>query len=84
VHTITQLVRNLLITYVPQNRFCSGTRIVVARASQNISKTVVDSLRGVHQEGVHQGTKHPDGPLNILAGPGVPSIPELASWGSSA
>lgn len=34
-------------------------------------KTVVDHLRAVH----------PDAPVNILAGPGVPSIPELAKLG---
>ena len=39
-------------------------------------QTIVDSLRGVHQE-----AQHPDGPLNILAGPGVPSIPELTKLG---
>jgi 2-methylisocitrate lyase-like PEP mutase family enzyme len=39
-------------------------------------QTVVDHLRGVHQEAQHR-----DGPLNILAGPGVPSIPELAKLG---
>jgi 2-methylisocitrate lyase-like PEP mutase family enzyme len=34
-------------------------------------KTVIDHLRGVHQEPA----------INILAGPGVPSIPELAKLG---
>ena len=39
-------------------------------------RAVVDHLRGVHQE-----APHPDAPVNILAGPGVPSIPELAKLG---
>jgi 2-methylisocitrate lyase-like PEP mutase family enzyme len=39
-------------------------------------RTLVDHLRGVHQE-----AQHPDGPVNILAGPGVPSIPELTKLG---
>ena len=33
-------------------------------------RQVVDHLRGVHQEAQHR-----DGPVNILAGPGVPPFP---------
>jgi 2-methylisocitrate lyase-like PEP mutase family enzyme len=39
-------------------------------------KTVIDHLRAVHQDDVHWVS-----PVNILAGPGVPSIPELAKLG---
>jgi 2-methylisocitrate lyase-like PEP mutase family enzyme len=49
-------------------------------------KTVVDHLRGVYQEAPHQETPHREvahgeAAVNILAGPGVPSIPELAKLG---
>jgi 2-methylisocitrate lyase-like PEP mutase family enzyme len=39
-------------------------------------KTVIDHLHTVHQDDVHWVA-----PVNILAGPGVPSIPELAKLG---
>jgi 2-methylisocitrate lyase-like PEP mutase family enzyme len=39
-------------------------------------RTVVDHLRGIHQEAPHR-----EAPVNILAGPGVPSIPELGKLG---
>jgi 2-methylisocitrate lyase-like PEP mutase family enzyme len=54
-------------------------------------RTVVEHLRGVHQEAPHQEAPHQEAPhrqashheapVNILAGPGVPSIPELAKLG---
>lgn len=39
-------------------------------------RTVVEHWRGIYQEAPHQ-----EAPVNILAGPGVPSIPELAKLG---
>ena len=39
-------------------------------------RTVIDHLRGFHQDAVHS-----EPAINILAGPGVPSIPELAKLG---
>jgi 2-methylisocitrate lyase-like PEP mutase family enzyme len=37
--------------------------------------------RGAREEGSHQEAGHHEVPVNILAGPGVPSIPELAKLG---
>jgi 2-methylisocitrate lyase-like PEP mutase family enzyme len=44
-------------------------------------RTVVEHLRGVHQGAPHQEAPHWEAAVNILAGPGVPSIPELAKLG---
>jgi 2-methylisocitrate lyase-like PEP mutase family enzyme len=43
-------------------------------------KTMVEHLRVLH-EAPHQETLHREAAVNILAGPGVPSIPELAKLG---
>jgi 2-methylisocitrate lyase-like PEP mutase family enzyme len=40
-----------------------------------------NDLRTVHQDPVHQDSVHRIAPVNILAGPGVPSIPELTKLG---
>jgi 2-methylisocitrate lyase-like PEP mutase family enzyme len=40
-----------------------------------------NDLRSVHQDAVHHDAVHRVAPVNILAGPGVPSIPELAKLG---
>jgi 2-methylisocitrate lyase-like PEP mutase family enzyme len=44
-------------------------------------KTVVEHLCGVYQQAPHQKSPHWQAAVNILAGPGVPSIPELAKLG---
>jgi 2-methylisocitrate lyase-like PEP mutase family enzyme len=44
-------------------------------------KTVIDHWRGAHLGEARQDTDHGEAPVNILAGPGVPSIPELAKLG---
>jgi 2-methylisocitrate lyase-like PEP mutase family enzyme len=44
-------------------------------------KTVIDHLSADLQNDVHQDAIHRVSPVNILAGPGVPSIPELAKLG---
>jgi 2-methylisocitrate lyase-like PEP mutase family enzyme len=44
-------------------------------------KTVIDHLRGAYQGTDPQHSDYREPPINILAGPGVPSIPELAKLG---
>jgi 2-methylisocitrate lyase-like PEP mutase family enzyme len=44
-------------------------------------RALLDHLRGVNQQAPHQEAPHQEAAVNILAGPGVPSIPELAKLG---
>src|SRR5712671_1585205 len=44
-------------------------------------RMVVEHLRGIHQEAPHQEAPHWQAAINILAGPGVLPIPELAKLG---
>jgi 2-methylisocitrate lyase-like PEP mutase family enzyme len=44
-------------------------------------KTVIEHLRAAYQGTDPQRSDHPEPAINILAGPGVPSIPELAKLG---
>src|SRR4029077_20798654 len=56
--------------------------VVVARLrNPEHIKTVIDHLSADLQNDAHQGAVHRVSPVNILAGPGVPSIPELRKLG---
>ena len=44
-------------------------------------KTLIDHLRDADQQAIGSHAVHPEAPINILAGVGVPPIPELAKLG---
>jgi 2-methylisocitrate lyase-like PEP mutase family enzyme len=60
--------------FVPGLRKPDHIKIVVNHLSAPDQRS--DDVRDVHQDAVHRVS-----PVNILAGPGVPSIPELAKLG---
>src|SRR5579859_5875679 len=64
--------------FIPGLRNPDHIKTVIAHLSSDLRS---DDLRNNDLRDVHQGAVHRVSPVNILAGPGVPSIPELARLG---
>src|SRR6185437_12072479 len=79
---IKTVIDHLSAAYLPADLSTSDPRNKDLRTNDlRLNDGTTNDLRSVHQDAVHQDAVHRVAPVNILAGPGVPSIPELAKLG---